>query len=251
MITVSTGFSPQGYIDYGRVCLETFNQFWPIEIGLQCYVEHPMMIPRSGYRTLWACEGLREFLMRHEYNLEARGKKQREGWGAKHVARGYCYRFDAHKFCRQCFIPEQAAKKVPDGDILVWLDGDVVTIRHVPEDLVDRLIADVDACYLGRNGTYSEIGFWAVRLSTATRLFLFDLAELYRSDEIFRLPEWHSAYAFDHIRKQHDDLKWRNLVPDIGTKGNEHVWFRTELGRYMDHLKGDARKRLGRSPERI
>jgi hypothetical protein len=254
MTTVCTGFSPSGEREYGRNFLETFHKFWPQEVKLQCYTEQHTDVPRGGLRSLWDCRGISDFLERHEDNLVARGRKVREGWRPKHVQKGYCYKFDAHKFCRQLFIPE----------VLAWSDADVVTFAPVPTDFVEGMLSDADLCYLGRVDTYSEIGFWAVRLNTKTRRFLEHLADMFRPgrpgppeepdvpEEVFKLTEWHSAFVFDHVRRLHEraGLKALNLARPTAGRGNVHVWFQTPLGRYTDHLKGDARKRAGRSLER-
>lgn len=250
MTTIITGFSPSGYFQYGRAFLDSFDQHWPSDVRLQCFVEEtpPGPIPRGAQRSLWTCHGMREFLQRHGDHPRANGREPIPGkWAPKHVAKGYYYKFDAVKFSRQCFIPETAAGELEDGEVMAWMDADVVTHAPVPKGFVDGLLGTHDLCYLGRTNMHTELGFWAVRLGTGTRLFLRDLAELYRKDRIFGLQEWHSAFAFDHVRKIADGLQWLNLTP----RGTGHVWFQSPLGRYTDHLKGDRRKAAGRSLERV
>jgi hypothetical protein len=108
-----------------------------------------------------------------------------------------------------------------------------------------------DLCYLGRQGMHTELGFWAVRLNEATRRFLAHFAEMFRSDAVFNLPEWHSAYVFDHVRRFHEtDRQYPIRTLNLTLRGQGHVWFQSPLGRYTDHLKGDRRKQAGRSLER-
>jgi len=247
---VMTGFSPAGYQEYGKRFLETFEQFWPEEVELNVFVEEPWPGPVHGAMaySLWSrCLGQREFLDRHKDNLEAQGRKPNARWKEKECIAGYSFRFDAAKFSRQCFIPEAAASLMEDGSVLCWLDGDVVSFNHVPEGFIEGLLGQHDCCYLGRGMKHSELGFWACRLSPLVREWLRDLAELFRSDKIFNLHEWHSAYAWDHARKVYESkgLRAHNLTPN----GSGHVWFQSPLGNYMDHLKGD-RKATGRSKER-
>lgn len=252
MTTICTGFSPSGYRQYGAHFLESFDRNWPADVRLLCFVEEtpPGPIPRGAQRSLWACKGMREFLTRNGSHPRANGREPIPGkWAPKHVEKGYYYKFDAVKFSRQCFIPECAADELPDGEVLAWFDADVDTFQKVPPGFVDGLLGTHDLCYLGRTNMHTELGFWAVRLNFVTRTFLADLAGLYREDAIFRLPEWHSAYAFDYCRKQRmapGVLKELNLTP----RGYGHVWFQSPLGRYTDHLKGDRRKADGRSMER-
>lgn len=246
MITVCSGFHPAGFQQYGKRFLETFHRHWPAEVGLVVYTEEPVKVPRGECRSLWQCAGARDFYEQHKGVAEHCGRKPRQGWREKDKLRGYCYRFDSVKFFKQLMIPEAAAQGLPDDSLLVWLDADVFTFADVPASLVPDMLGDADVCYLGRPGTHSEIGFWAVRLNDRTRRFLYGLAEIYRSGAVFALPEWHSAYVFDHVRKQDEryGLTGRNITPN----GRRHVWFQSPLAKYADHVKGETRKQLGFSP---
>lgn len=248
--TIITGFSPKGYEAYGANFLSSFHALWPAHVRLLCFVEEspPGPIPRGAERSLWTCKGVREFIDRHASNMKFNGLEPMRGWAPKHIEKGYFYKFDAVKFCRQCFIPEGAAEELADGDVMAWSDGDVLTFQQVPEGFVDGLLGTYDLCYLGRAGMHTELGFWAVRLGPTTRSLLWDLAEIYRSDKVFNLPEWHSAFVFDHVRKSYERIGLRSLNLTPGGRG--HVWFQSPLGRYTDHLKGDRRKNDGRSMER-
>lgn len=254
-VVIATGWSPRGQLEYGNR-FEAGAHLWPKGVDLVAYVED---LPEGGWvaspgapmirRSLWDCPGQREFIARHAADLAANGRQFRPGmnWKQRDRAAGYSFRYDAVKFSRQCFIPEAAAADLPDGTILVWLDGDVVTHSPVPTGWIEGLLGDADGAYLGREPKHSEIGFWCVRLGPATREFLAQLAELFRADLIFGLKEWHSAYAWDHLRRANAQLLpivWRNLTPG----GHDHVWHQSPLARYTDHLKG-PRKGLARSPE--
>jgi hypothetical protein len=246
MTTVVTGFHPAGHALYGQRFLETFDAFWPSNIQLRCYVEESVPVPRDGLRSLWSCDGVDDFIQRHSRSAEKNGRAPLPAWRPKDHRTGYAYRFDSVKFSRQCFIPEQAAHELADGEILAWMDADVVTFKPVPEGFIESLIAEADLVYLGRVRFHSELGFWAVRLNSRTRQFLASLAALYREDKIFNLREWHSAFAFDHLRGQHRQMITRNLTP----YGRSHVWFQSPLAQFTDHLKGSERKERGRSLER-
>lgn len=254
MTTVVTGWTGRGYDTLGRQFLATFERHWPRSTTLAVALDFDMcsteeFIDNSKRKHMQIvvehCVGLVEFADRHKDNPEAHGiGEPRSGWREKDRRIGYSWRFDAVKFATQLFIPEAAAKHLPDGEILVWFDADVLTHRDVPEGFVEGLIGDADICYLGRQPKHSEIGFWAVRLNPLTRAFLSKMPSLYRSDLVFELREWHSAFVFDAARAM-IPMKERNLTPG----GSGHVWMKSPLARYLDHLKGD-RKALGRSPER-
>lgn len=250
--TICSGFSPHGYEQYGRRFMQTMDRFLPaLGLNLAIYVEQRVACPIPFMiRSLWDCAGAEDFVRRNGSDPTRNGaiaidvvtrqprSGEPEGW-----------RWDALKFFKQCMIPENASRYLADGDILCWLDADVVAFAPIPAGIWADMLGDADLCYMGRGESHSEIGFWAVRLHPATRRFLFDLAELYRSDAIFELPEYHSAFAFDHCRRWHETgMKVRNLTPT--GRGGENVWWRTPLRDCLDHLKGPHRKRLGKSPER-
>jgi hypothetical protein len=118
----------------------------------------------------------------------------------------------------------------------------------VPEGFIEGLISGYHGAYLGRGAKHSEIGFWCVRLGAATRQLLHRFADLYRSDRLFGLTEWHSAYAWDCVRLEWEGEGALGLL-DLTPGGHSHVWFQSPLRLYLDHLKG-KRKAAGRSPER-
>lgn len=245
-IKVVTGFSPSGFIEYGERFLKTFEKHWPKDIQLAVYVEKPIAITsmRMTPVPLWECYGAMSFVSRHRDDAEKNGRKPNERWKERHKRGGYNFRFDAVKFCRQCFIPRDAAASMQDGDLLVWLDADVITFDTPPNGFLESLIGDADISFLGRARMHSEIGYWSVRLNPRTRAFLEEFGAMWDSDRVFELPEWHSAFVFDHVRREAGLIE-RNLTPH----GTGHVWFQSPLGKYTDHCKG-ARKALGHSPER-
>ena len=244
--------------------LESFNEFWPKEVELVAYTEESVPMPRGKCRSLWTIPGAQSFVDRHKDNPRARGLAPLKQWSTKDRTRFEnkgvaAWKWDAFKWFRQCMIPEHASLGMDNGDVLCWLDGDVISFKPVPDQFVERLLGNSDLVYLGRARhrnvdpdkiglDSSEIGFWAVRLNATTRSFLAAFANAYRQDTVFALHEWHSAYVFDVTRRQIAALT-RMRMRDLTPGGSGHVWFRSELGRYLDHLKGD-RKSLGRSPER-
>lgn len=254
-VTVCSGFHPAGLELYGRRFVETFDKHWPKNIRLLVYTEQRAGVAKPTARrtiierSLSQCDGVQAFIDRHKDIAEHCGRKAVPRWKAKEQAAGYSFRFDAVKFCKQLFIPEHAGADLPDGDILAWSDADVVSFADVPDGFVEGLLAGADLAFLGRGEKHSEIGFWAIRLGSGngTRPFLRTLADMYRHDFVFDLPEWHSAYVFDACRREFEKHggKSRDLTPG----GRGHVWFQSPLCQYTDHLKGD-RKVAGRSKER-
>lgn len=242
-LTVCTGWAPAGFEEYGRRFVETFAKHWPQSVRLIVYGEEPVPLPRGEMRPLSSIPGAAEFRARHKDSKAANGRDPKPSWKPSWRAAGYNYRFDAWKFSPQGFIPWHAAQDC-GTEFLCWLDGDVIALRDIDPEWLTRLLPDsYAAAYLGRVGMHSEIGFQLYRLPHAMRM-LERFAEMYATDEVFSLTEWHSAYVWDHVRKT-TGAPCHNLTP----RGTGHVWCQSPLGVFMDHTKG-ARKKLGYSPER-
>lgn len=230
-LTVCTGWSPSGWIEYGRKFAESFAKFWPSSVDLVVYGEEPVELPRGEFRRLNTIPGAAEFRAKYADDAKANGR----------VPGGYNFRWDAWKFSPQGFIPQHAAQHC-QTEYLCWLDGDVETFTRIRDGFIQELLPD-KACvaYLGRN-QHSEIGFQLYRLPDAMPL-LDEFARMYRSGDLFRLREWHSAYVWDHARKV-SGVRAHSL-----SSGKGHVWFRTPLGSVMDHKKG-KRKATGSEERR-
>lgn len=260
MLTVCTGWSPAGWIEYGQRFATTFDRYWPKDVRLVVYGEQAVPLPRGEFRLLSQIDGCMEFLQRND-NAIARGQVPGVGfeskWKPKHRAAGYNFRFDAWKFCRQGFIPFDAFMGCDpnaagsERELLCWLDGDVVTHAPVPRGFIEGLLPEgKDVAYLGRGQKHSEIGFQLYDITGLDRgegpaaRMLEAFREIYASDEVFTLKEWHSAYVFDEARRR-TGVAGHDLTPG----GEGHVWHQSPLRAMTDHLKG-KRKAKGRSDER-
>lgn len=234
MIKVCSGWHPAGSVQYGRTFLETFDRNWPGDVRLEVYVEKPEPMPRDACRLLWDIPGAKEFAEAYRGDKAAQGREPRPCWKPSEVRKGYSYRTDAYKFFKQILIPGAAAQDMEDDDILIWLDGDVETIRKMPPRFIPALMANVDVCYLGRQPQHSEIGFYGIRINDRTKAFLTEMARIYTTGKFTEYPEWHSAYIFDRAKEKFT-LRERNLCKP-GARG--HVFPLTTLAPYLVHRKG-------------
>ena len=234
---VITGWSPSGWLQYGQRFLSSFERFWPEEVDLRVYVEEEFFHIQTSKRLveqvkLDAIPGCTEFINKYRGNKRANGEEVQPNWKESCKINGYNFRFDAWKFCRQGFIPYHAAQEIRSG-ILCWLDGDVVTNRPVPKGWIESLIPEHAAvAYLGREPKHSEIGVQIYRIPEAMPV-LRDFSEFYRTESVFGLKEWHSAYVFDQARCM-NDVVTHNLTPN----GFGNVWMQSPMAQYTDHLKG-------------
>src|SRR5260370_36665964 len=234
-VTVCSGFAPAGYREYGHNFINSFDKYWPRDIDLIVYSEEKVMMPRGECRSLWDCEGARDFHDRHNHDPRRRGTEPIKGWREKDHKEGYSWRFDAAKFYKQCLIPYDVSKTLYQGDIIVWLDADVVTFANVPDKFIENLIDGNDLAFFGRGSYHTEIGFYVIRIGKQSRAMLQEFAETYTSDNFLTLREHHRAYVFDYPRKNAEDreLRPKNLTPSAGG----HVWLMSPLAKYTDHLK--------------
>jgi hypothetical protein len=240
---IITGWSPSGWLQYGQRFLSSFERYWPNDVELNVYVEElsPIGNTRHSVRQvlLDQIQGCVEFIEKYRNDKRANGEEVQASWKDSCRASGYNFRFDAWKFCRQGFIPYHAAQDMQSG-ILCWLDGDVVTTSAVPTGWIESLIPEYAAVsYLGREPKHSEIGVQIYRLPRAMSI-LRDFSDLYRTEAVFELKEWHSAYVFDQARRMNKDIPVHNMTPG----GNGNVWLQSPMIRHTDHLKG---KRKGKA----
>jgi len=243
MIDVITGFHPAGFTQYGQRCLDTFEQYWcKHSFRIIPYTEE--RIGHKNERDIAEIAPLMNFLDRHETDEAVHGRRPKPCWKLNEVHKGYSYRTDAYKFCRIPFIIQDALTKT-DAEYLIWLDGDTVTFNPVNREKILNLLPPGRAvAYLGRGEKHTECGFLLFNTSLA-RSIIKQWARWYADDTFKALDEWHNSYIFDVVIEDKPELRH-----DMTPGGHGHVWFQSELGSFIDHLKGVKRKELGYSPER-
>ena len=227
---VTTSFSPKGYEQYGRKCLESYVKHWPCKI-LVWYEEKPDFEHELvEYRNLLELEDLDRFLHRLESVSDSDG----------FVNGRYNYNFDARKFCRKVFA--QDASFDLDSEVF-WLDADTVTHQYIPESFLRTLVEGVPFCYLGRARSYTETGFLGFNTQhKCFPAFRANYVTAYTKGRIFSQPRaWHDCIAFDMARGA---IQGNDLNKDTPYQGLDHCWPHTVLGQYITHNKGPARKGL-------
>ncbi|HBY67541.1 MAG TPA: hypothetical protein DEG69_07180 [Flavobacteriaceae bacterium] len=142
------------------------------------------------------------------------------------------------------------AIKTIDADYILWLDADTYTFRKITKEFVTGLLPSNKLVnFLGRGAKYPECGWVCYnKRHPKVKEFMKYWTDLYINDTIFKELEWHDSYVFWHLTKIY--RKEKNIkVNDIGRwKGvrGHHVFINSELGLYMDHMKGN-RKTKGSS----
>lgn len=248
--TVITTFHQPGLEQYAQRMIHTFEQHWPAEVDfIACAENCTPKTSRANTRVinlLDADEHLRAFVERHRNNPLAHGQAgPPEVWNPKKA-----FRWNAVRFAYKVFSVALCADQVESG-WMIWLDADTHTHTPVPLNWLDNVCpTDSMVSYLGRGEKYhSECGWVGYNLDNpATRQFIQDFVKMYRTDAIFKEREWHDSYIWDVIRKRYQMTnKFFNLNSSWEDKGLAgHPFINSELGRYMDHVKG-KRKEAGMS----
>ncbi len=239
-LTIVTGWSPKGWQEYAARFYHSFMRGFSA-VKFVAYTEVKQDLHRFEVRNVWEIPGARDFFEEYKDDRTANGRTPTPGWKSSAVTKGYNFRFDAVKFCRQAFIPYHALT-LCDTEYMAWFDADVVVSRvENVENIVAMLPADKDVAYLGRKGRHSEIGFQLYSLRDGAFAVAGEFARLYGSREIFDLLEWHSAYAFDYAVQKMERLgraSCHNITPECT---HSDVWNYSPLAKFSMHLKGDRK----------
>jgi hypothetical protein len=273
-IKVITSYKPGSWEVYAKKGIESMAEQFPEEVDIVVYAEEPK--PECKYdRIKWidlntAEPELVNFKNKHKNDPVANGELQEiEGGvrrpaelkakGGKDSTKG-SYLWAAVRFANKVFCVVNAVRNSKEYDYVVWLDGDTFTFRPMPLNFLESVLpTNTMVTYLGREnpklndgGKYPECGFVGYNLKhPEIQNFINDWEQLYVSDNVFKLLEWHDSYVFWHLTKKYQ--KEKNIeVNDIGywkgVKGH-HVFINSELGLYMDHMKG-KRKQVGTSQKK-
>lgn len=249
--TVVTTFNADGYNKYGRRMIDTFINAWPQDISLWVYAEgcvvHQTAPNLQIFDLAQASPELAKFKRTWQDVPRANGDVSTDPVRSQRKDAGKGFKWDAVRFAHKVYAIFAAAQHC-NSEWLIWMDADMVCHSPVPMDFVNSMCPfNVDLCFLGREGKYTECGLYAMNLhSPLIQLFLNRFQHFYDDAEhgIFTLEEWHDSFVFDAVRKsmQLRELNWSAGI----IRGEGHPLINSSWGQYLDHLKGD-RKDLGRS----
>ena len=253
--TVITSFHEDGLKQYGQRMIRTFEQHWPAEVDLIVCAENCQPeVTRSNshvYDLMQVSNNCRAFVERHRNNPLAHGQAgPPEVWNPKKA-----FRWHAVRFAYKVFSVALCADNLISG-WMIWLDADTHTHSSVPVEWLSKVCPEsAMISYLGRGEKYhSECGWVAYNLDhPETRNFIRDFVGMYNTDQIFKEREWHDSYIWDVVRKQYDlTNEFFNLNPSWTDKGLAgHPFINSELGLYMDHVKGDRKNHGHSKPKEV
>ena len=242
--TVVTSFNEAGLKQYGQRMIDTFEQHWPAEVDLVVCAEHCQpRVSRTNTQVLDLVNlnsALVAFTERNKNNPRAHGLA---GPPDVYDPRK-TFRWHAQRFAYKVYSLALCERFLSDW--MIWLDADTHTHTAVPMSWLEQISPqDAMITYLGRGEKYhSECGWVGYNLANpATRDFIHQFVAMYDQDRIFDEAEWHDSYIWDVVRKQYQaNNTFFNLNPSWEDKGLAgHPFINSELGLYMDHVKGERK----------
>lgn len=242
-IAVITTFSKAGWDQYASRMVDTFLKNWPASVILFVYPDEEVPLPVApNLQTLGA-----PIPEKMAFIEKWKGHPEYTGYADPTK---YSYRVDAVKFCHKPFALWHFATQFGVAyDGIIWLDADTITHREVPIEIVSKMAPkDFDYQYLGRSHKYTECGYLYFNMQGGGGLKLLNRWVQYYTKGIFRTQkEWHDSWLFDMARTSGLGINGNDLTAHLHRKsGGGHPMLNCFLGAYMDHLKGEVRKRTGR-----
>ena len=273
-LKVITSYKPGTWKEFAKRGIDSMAEQFPKEVDIVMYCEEPVpqdVNPRIKCIDLNTAEpALFNFKNKHKNDPVANGKLKEISGGVRRSPdlqtlggqdkNKESFLWDAVRFANKVFCIVNAVRNSPNHDYVIWLDADTYTFRPVPSTFFKKLCpADTMLTYLGREdpshkdgGKYPECGFVCYNLKhPETQNFINAWENLYITDEVFKILEWHDSFVFWHMTKkfrEEKNIKVNDIGYQQGVQGH-HVFVNSELGKYMDHMKGD-RKLKGSSSKK-
>lgn len=258
-ITVVTTFHQPGLELYAQRFLDSFALNVDKKIKLIAYAEdcNPENPDTDQITILDQKSNLRKldrFKQKWSSEPKANGfppddirKKRPRDWHKK-------FKWDAVRFSNKVYSVFEACKNHNQGWV-VWIDADTyVHSKWSYNEFKDLLPESCWITYVGRgrgSQTWPECGFYGLNVKNSIcQQFLNGFEKMYEDAEngIFKLDEWHDSYVFGYIlnnmkEKYPDvhDYSSRLYLKQAKTGGGGHPLINTDLGKWIDHMKGDRK----------
>jgi hypothetical protein len=262
-IIVVTTFHPEGMEVYGQRFIDSFAQNVAKAVKLVVYAEdcNPVNPDPNQITILDATEALPKlvaFKQRWKDVPKANGippadikARRPRDWHKE-------FKWNAIRFANKVYAVFDAFEKSTDW--CVWMDADTFVHNKWSYKQFKKLLPDDKwITYVGRgkgSQTWPECGFYGLNKNHPMCIqFIKEFERFYEEAEngIFELEEWHDSFVFGHILNQLTKIDNNVLdysadmyLKEAKTGGGGHPLINTELGRWIDHMKGD-RKNTGKS----
>ena len=233
--------------------LKSTIENWPEHAKILAYpddMSQQLDLPRTEYFDLCKEQPvLKEFIERNKDNPRL----------TKWQPQQYKFEYDAIRFSYKVFACIDAYQKTKP-DMLWFLDADIVTFEKIPMSWLEHIIPDsAFTSYLGRpKKGFSETGYYAFNTAHKYANEFFERWEQYYAEDLFfniqkgflnhfPIAGYTDSFTFDAVRlemEQAGKIKNEDLNDGrwAGERKARHPFINSELGQYMDHMKGYDRK---------
>ena len=252
-LTIVSTWGPKYWPNPVQAGIQSTIKNWPGHAKILYYpddMSQQIDLPRTEYFDLCKEQPvLKEFIERNKDNQRL----------TKWQPQQYKFEYDAIRFSYKVFACIDAYQKTKP-DMLWFLDADIVTFEKIPMSWLEHIIPDrAFTSYLGRpKKGFSETGYYAFNTAHKYADEFFERWQQYYAEDLFfniqkgflnhfPIAGYTDSFTFDAVRiemEQAGKIKNEDLNDGrwAGSRKARHPFINSELGQYMDHMKGYDRK---------
>ena len=252
-LTIVSTWGPKYWPNPVQAGIQSTIKNWPGHAKILYYpddMSQQIDLPRIQYYDLCKEQPvLKEFIERNKDNPKL----------TKWQPQQYKFEYDAIRFSYKVFACIDAYQKTKP-DMLWFLDADIITFEKIPISWLEHIIPDsAFTSYLGRpKKGFSETGYYAFNTAHKYADEFFKRWEQYYAEDLFfniqkgflghfPITGYTDSFTFDAVRiemEQAGKIKNEDLNDGrwAGSRKARHPFINSELGQYMDHMKGYDRK---------
>tara|TARA_B100000519_G_scaffold34684_1_gene24543 strand:+ start:2378 stop:3220 length:843 start_codon:yes stop_codon:yes gene_type:complete len=261
-LTIVTTWGPKYWPKPVQAGIQSTVKNWPGHAKILLYpddMSQQLDLPRTEYYDLCKEQPkLKEFIARHKNNPKYNPRIKQNNKELKDFDKNtQIYIYDCVRFSYKVFACIDAYQRTKP-DMLWFLDADIVTFEKIPMSWLEHIIPDTAfTSYLGRpKKGFSETGYYAFNTSHKYAGEFFERWQTYYDkDRFLELKGYTDSFTFDGARielEKEGKIKNEDLNDGrwAGGRRSRHPFINSELGQYMDHLKGYDRKAAMTSKKR-
>ena len=261
-LTIVTTWGPKYWPKPVQAGIQSTVKNWPGHAKILLYpddMSQQLDLPRTEYYDLCKEQPkLKEFIARHKNNPKYNPRIKQNNKELKDFDKNtQIYIYDCVRFSYKVFACIDAYQRTKP-DMLWFLDADIVTFEKIPMSWLEHIIPDTAfTSYLGRpKKGFSETGYYAFNTAHKYAGEFFERWQTYYDkDRFLELKGYTDSFTFDGARielEKEGKIKNEDLNDGrwAGGRRSRHPFINSELGQYMDHLKGYDRKAAMTSKKR-
>ena len=261
-LTIATTWGTKYWPNPVQPCIESTIKNWPDHAKILLYPDDmSQQINSDRCYHFDLCKEqpkLQDFIDRHKNNSKFNPRIKQTTKEQKDFDKNtQIYIYDCVRFSYKVFACIDAYQKT-NPDMLWYLDADLLTFEKIPMTWLEHIIPDTAfTSYLGRpKKGFSETGYYAFNTAHKYAEEFFERWQTYYDKARFlELKGYTDSFTFDGARielEKEGKIKNEDLNDGrfAGGRRSRHPFINSELGQYMDHLKGYDRKAAMTSKKR-